>query len=207
MNNHFWWYVSRASGTVAWALVLATCAWGILLATRLFRGWDRPAWLLDLHRWLGSLLLASTALHMLALVGDNYTHFTAAHLLVPFASTWKPGPVALGVVAFWMLAAVQATSWMMKKLPKRLWRGVHMLSYVAFVMVTWHAIAAGTDASSRWYGALTVAMVALATAFGTARLITLRAQPSRTTPRGSARIGLTSPDGEGKEREKTNVRA
>lgn len=207
MNSHFWWYVSRASGTVAWILVLATCAWGILLATRLFRGWDRPAWLLDLHRWLGSLLVASTALHMLALVGDNYTHFTASHLLVPFASTWEPGSVALGVVAFWMLAAVQATSWMMKKLPKALWRGVHMLSYLAFVMVTWHAIAAGTDASSHWYGALTVAMVALASAFGTARLITLRATTSRTTVRGSARIESNSSGGEVEGRKETNVRA
>lgn len=180
MNSHFWWYVSRASGTVAWVLVLATCAWGILLATRLFRGWDRPAWLLDLHRWLGSLLVASTALHMIALVGDNYTHFTVTHLVVPFASEWKPGEVAVGVVSFWMLAAVQITSWMMKKLPKRLWRAVHMLSYLAFVMVTWHAIAAGTDASSRWYGALTVSMVALATAFGAARLITLRKPTGRS---------------------------
>ena len=58
-----------------------------------------------------------------------------------------------------------------------------MLSYVAFVMVTWHAIAAGTDASSRWYGALTVAMIALATAFATARLITLRTPAARTTGR------------------------
>lgn len=207
MNSHFWWYVSRASGTVAWVLVLATCVWGILLATRLFRGWDRPAWLLDLHRWLGSLLLASTALHMLALVGDNYTHFTASHLLVPFASTWKPGSVALGVVAFWMLAAVQTTSWMMRKLPKALWRVVHMFSYVAFVMVTWHAITAGTDASSRWYGALTVAMVALATAFGTARLITLRNKPTRTTVRGSTTIESTSPVGEREGKRQNHVRA
>lgn len=122
---------------------------------------------------------------MAALVGDNYTHFTAAHLFVPFASKWEPGSVALGVVAFWMLAAVQATSWMMKRLPKRLWRAIHMLSYVAFVMVTWHAIVAGTDASSRWYGALTVAMVALAVAFGTARLITLRSPAARNPARAS----------------------
>ena len=198
MNSHFWWYVSRASGTVAWVLVLATCAWGILLATRLFRGWDRPAWLLDLHRWLGSLLVAATLLHMLALVGDNYTHFTLVHLLVPFASDWEPGSVALGVVAFWMLAAVQATSLMMKKLPKRLWRVVHMFSYVAFIMVTWHALAAGTDTSSPWYAALTVAMVALACAFGTARAITLRSPKVRakssipTAARRVAEFGIST---------------
>ena len=183
MNSHFWWYLSRAAGTVAWVLVLATCAWGILLATRLFRGWDRPAWLLDLHRWLGSLLVAATLLHMVALVGDNYTHFTLAHLLVPFASDWEPGSVAVGVVAFWMLTAVQVTSLMMRKLPKRLWRVVHMFSYAAFIMVTWHALAAGTDTSSHWYAALTVALVALACAFGTARVITLRTPAARTSTR------------------------
>ena len=58
MNSHFWWYLSRSAGTVAWVLVLASCAWGILLVTRLFRGYDRPAWLLDLHKWFGTLLLA-----------------------------------------------------------------------------------------------------------------------------------------------------
>lgn len=181
MNQHFWWYLSRAAGTVAWVLVLATCAWGILLATRLFRGWDRPAWLLDLHRWLGSLLLASTFLHIFALIGDNYTHFTMKSLFVPFASEWQPRAVALGVLSIYMLAAVQITSWMMKKLSKRLWRSIHMLSYVAFIMVTWHAITAGTDASSRWYGALTVAMVALASAFATARLITVKPRAQRNT--------------------------
>jgi len=179
MSNHFWWYLSRASGTVAWVLVLVTCAWGILLATRLFRGWDRPAWLLDLHRWLGSLLLASTVLHVFSLIGDNYTHFTMKSIFIPFASEWHPRAVALGVLSMYMIVAVQITSWAMKKLPKRVWRGIHMLSYVAFVMVTWHAMTAGTDASSRWYGALTVAMVALACAFGTARLITLKSSAPR----------------------------
>lgn len=206
MNSHFWWYVSRASGTVAWVLVLATCAWGVLLATRLFRGWDRPAWLLDLHRWLGSLLVASTVLHILALVGDNYTHFTASGLLVPFAAEWRPSAVALGVVGFWMLAAVQATSWMMRKLPKALWRVVHMFSYVAFVMVTWHAIAAGTDASSRWYGALTIAVISLATAFGTARLITLRTPTSRTPLRTSERVESTKPPMASEQERRVHVR-
>lgn len=190
MSQHFWWYLSRAAGTVAWVLVLVTCAWGILLATRLFRGWDRPAWLLDLHRWLGSLLLASTALHIFALIGDNYTHFTMKSLFVPFASEWQPRAVALGVLSLYMLAAVQITSWMMKKISKRVWRGIHMLSYVAFIMVTWHAITAGTDASSRWYGALTVAMIALASAFGTARLITVRASAPRNKV-SSERISTT----------------
>lgn len=191
MNSHFWWYLSRASGTVAWVLVLVTCIWGILLATRLFRGWDRPAWLLDLHRWLGSLLLASTFLHIGALIGDNYTEFDIVDITVPFASSWQPNAVALGVFAMYMLIAVQVTSWAMKKLSRRIWRSIHMLSYVAFIMVTWHAITAGTDVTAPLYSILVVVIVSLACAFGTARLITLRekATTSRRVP-GSVPAGV-----------------
>lgn len=181
MKSHFWWYLSRASGTVSWVLVLATCAWGIFLATRLFRGHDRPAWLLDIHKWFGTLILATTALHMGALVADNYTTFGLKDLFVPFASSWHPRSVALGVLAMYMLVVIQATSWGMKKLPKRIWRAIHMLSYVAFVLVTWHAITAGTDMTSRWYGALTIMVVTLAAALGIARLVTLR-NPATKNP-------------------------
>ena len=182
MNSHFWWYLSRSAGTVAWLLVLASCAWGILLVTRLFRGYDRPAWLLDLHKWFGTLLLAATVLHLVALVGDNYSHFGPKELLIPFASSWHPRGVALGVLAMYMIAAIQITSWAMKKLPKKFWRAVHLSSYVSFILVTWHAITTGTDMTSRLYGALTIMMVTLAAALGAARLVTLR------TPTKSPRL-------------------
>ena len=170
-------------------LVLASCAWGILLVTRLFRGYDRPAWLLDLHKWFGTLLLAATILHVVALIGDNYSQFGAKEILIPFASSWQPRSVALGVVAMYMIAAIQITSWAMKKLPKRIWHAIHLSSYVAFILVTWHAMTAGTDMTSRLYGALTIMMVTLAAALGAARLVTLR------TPTKSPRLTqLPAPD-------------
>jgi len=138
--------------------------------------------LLDLHKWFGTLLLASTILHVVALIGDNYSQFGAKEILIPFASSWHPRGVALGVLAMYMIAAIQVTSWAMKKLPKKLWHAVHLSSYVAFILVTWHAITAGTDMTSRLYGALTIMMVTLAAALGAARLVTLR------TPTKSPRL-------------------
>ena len=55
MNPQTWWYMTRASGMIAWLVLGATCLWGILLITRMLKPADRPAWLLDLHRWLGAL--------------------------------------------------------------------------------------------------------------------------------------------------------
>lgn len=145
MNPQTWWYISRASGIVAWVVLAATCLWGILLVTRMLKPADRPAWLLDLHRWLGGLAVVTTLVHMLALVADSFVYFGWKELLVPNASEWKTGAVTWGVFAFYLLIVIQGTSLFMKKLPKRLWRSVHMTSYLLFAIATVHGIQAGTD--------------------------------------------------------------
>ena len=127
-----------------------------MLSTDLFPKHRRPAWLLDLHRALGALSVVFLLTHIGALVADNYVHFDVVDLLVPFASEWKTWQVALGVFAFWGLVVVEATSLAMKRLPKRLWRGIHFTSYATFVLTSLHGIFAGTDASSRMYVATSV---------------------------------------------------
>ena len=67
-----------------------------------------------------------------------YVTFGWRELFVPNASEWKPGPVTWGLLAFYVMLVIQLTSWAMKKLPKWLWRGVHLLAYPAFVMATVH---------------------------------------------------------------------
>ena len=168
MNEHFWWYVARASGIVAWLLLTASVLWGIVLSTKAFPEHRRPAWLLDLHRWLGGLTLSFVGIHVLALIADNYTNFTLVDVTIPFASTWKPGPVALGVVAAWTLVAVELTSLAMKRLPRRVWHAIHLLSYATFLLTSLHAAFAGTDRSQILYqttAAISIAMVGWATIY------------------------------------------
>lgn len=179
MNEHTFWYLSRASGMVAWLVLAASCLWGILLVTRMLKPADRPAWLLDLHRWLGGLSVATTAVHLGTLVGDNYVHFGWRELFVPQASAWQPGPVTWGVLAFYVLVVVQLSSLMMKKLPKRLWRSVHLLSYVMFAMATVHGVQAGTDASNQVFVLTATAVLAIVTFSALARY--LQARHKRTT--------------------------
>ena len=148
MSPQIWWYVARATGIVAWALLSASVIWGLLLSTRVAGGRPRPAWLLDLHRFLGGTAVVAALLHIGGLVADTYVHFGLADLTVPFASSWKPAPVALGIVSADLLAAVELTSLAMRRLPRRLWRGVHMTSYVLFWSATFHFLLAGTDATN-----------------------------------------------------------
>ncbi|MBW8826486.1 MAG: ferric reductase-like transmembrane domain-containing protein [Acidobacteria bacterium] len=148
MNPHVWWYAARACGLVGWALLTAAVVWGIALSTRLLGRRPTPAWLLDLHRFLGGLAVIFVGLHIGALVADSYVHFGLRELLVPFASSWRPVPVALGIVAFYLLVAVETTSLVRRKLPAKWWRRVHMTSFPVWVLSSAHLLLAGTDVRS-----------------------------------------------------------
>jgi sulfoxide reductase heme-binding subunit YedZ len=162
MNEQIWWFVARSSGIVAWVFLTASVVWGTVLATDLFPRHRRPAWLLDLHRWLGGLTIGFLLVHLAGLMGDSYIDFGFTEFLVPMASTWKPVPVTLGVLAFWGLVIVQVTSLAMKRLPKRFWRAVHITSYATFWLTTLHGTYSGTDATKPMYVASsTVAITAV----------------------------------------------
>jgi DMSO/TMAO reductase YedYZ heme-binding membrane subunit len=149
MTPRLAWYVARAAGITAWGLLATAVIWGLLLSTRVLRGRPTPRWLLDLHRFLGGLAVVFTGVHLGGLMADNYLHFGLADLLVPFAAGWRPGAVALGVVGLWLLAAVEITSLLTRRMPRRWWHAVHLSSYALFWTATLHALLAGTDAGRR----------------------------------------------------------
>ena len=145
LDQHLWWYMARSGGLVAWWTVSASVLWGLAVSTRLIRRRGLPAWLLDLHRFLGALSAVFTAIHVAGLVADSYVHFGPSEILVPLASKWHPLAVAWGVVGLYLLAAIEVTSLVMKRLPRRWWRAVHLTSFALFVASTGHALSAGTD--------------------------------------------------------------
>jgi DMSO/TMAO reductase YedYZ heme-binding membrane subunit len=164
VNPQFWWYVARATGLVAWGLSTAAVLWGLFLHTRALGRKPTAPWLLDLHRHLGALTVLFVLAHMGALVADGFVHFGWAELLVPFASPWQPGAVALGVVAFYGLLAVEITSLLKKRISKTVWVRVHLTSYVTFALATAHGIWAGTDMGNRAVQ-VTIAIALLALVF------------------------------------------
>jgi DMSO/TMAO reductase YedYZ heme-binding membrane subunit len=155
MNEKLWWYVARSGGLMAWWTVSASVLWGLLLSTRVMARRSPPAWLLGLHRFLGGLSVTFTAIHMGALVADSYAHLGWSELFVPLASRWHPVAVAWGVVGFYLLVAVEVTSLLMRRLPKKWWRAVHSTSFAVFILAGVHAVSAGSDAGNvavQWSG-------------------------------------------------------
>lgn len=180
MGPHGWWYLARASGIVAWALVSASVITGLLVSTRVTNGRPTPAWSLDLHRFLSGAGVVFTGLHLAGLVADGYVHFGALDLFVPFATSWRPSAVALGVVALYLLVAIETTSLLVRKLPRKLWRSVHASSFVLFWVATFHFLLAGTDTATP-LTRLTADVVLAAVVFLT--LVRVLAPRRRTAPR------------------------
>src|ERR1700694_3017987 len=97
LNAKLTWYASRASGLVAWSTVTASMLWGLALSTRLIRRKGAPAWLLELHKFLGTLSVVFVGVHVLALWADNYVYFGPRELFVGIGVA--PGCGGLGIVA------------------------------------------------------------------------------------------------------------
>ncbi len=145
MSGELPWYIARASGLIAWALLTASVLWGLALSGRSMRTWAKPAWLLDLHRFLGGLCLIFVGVHIGGLLLDTYVHFGLGDILVPLAATWHPVAVAWGVATLYLLVAVELTSLLRNRMPRRWWRRTHYATLPLFVLATVHGFSAGTD--------------------------------------------------------------
>ena len=189
MNEQIWWYFARSSGMVAAIMLVLSLVWGAFMATRALRPLDRPAWMLAMHRWFSGLAVVGVIIHLAALVADSYVQFGVKELLVPMASSWKPGAVAIGVVATYLFVLVQVTSLVMKRLPKRLWRGIHLTSYVMTWMVFMHAGLAGTDVPNRVYEVVALLLAIVAVTATMLRVILGRFGDRRATADGLTAVG------------------
>ena len=191
MNPKIWWYLARSSGLVAWGLAGIAILLGLLLSGRLRRV-PTPAWQQDLHRYVGGLSALFLALHLTGLALDPTVAFGPAALAVPMAAGWRPGAVAWGIGAAYALLAVELSSLVMRRLPRKLWRGIHFASYGVWIGGTVHALQAGTDQRATLF----IAIIGSALIFNLTalRIVGRRVPRARVGVRTAAATRTPSPD-------------
>jgi predicted ferric reductase len=182
MSSQIMWYAARASGVVAWSLAAASVVWGLALSTHALGKKPRPAWLFDLHRFLGGIALIFTGIHVGAILLDTYVHFSLVNVVVPLTGSWRPVAVAWGIVGLYLLLAVELTSLARSRLSRRLWRGVHYGSFALFVVSTVHALTAGTDRRSPPFLLAVLATCGVVGALTAVRVIRSVQVPYRPAP-------------------------
>jgi DMSO/TMAO reductase YedYZ heme-binding membrane subunit len=150
------WLVSRAAGLVALVLLTTTVVLGTVSTART-RSATWPRWARQaLHRDVALLSIGALAVHIGAVVLDNYVDIRWYVALVPFVSAYRPVWVGLGTIAFDLVLVVIATSLLRVRLGVRTWRAVHWLTYAAWPVAVLHYLTTGSDAGAPWGVALAV---------------------------------------------------
>ncbi|MBZ0234484.1 MAG: ferric reductase [Deltaproteobacteria bacterium] len=168
------WMFSRVTGLLAYlALGLEVFA-GLLVSTRSGDRWLPRGQLVDLHGWLSPLALALVLAHGAVLLADRHVRFDVIDVLVPFASSRWPFAIGLGVVGAYLLLVVHLSFGLRKRIGTATWRRLHYLSFVAFVLVTIHALAVGTDRANPWFAAVYLVMLVAVASLVARRLWTRR---------------------------------
>ena len=198
MTDQIWWYLARSSGIVAFALLTASVVLGLLLASGIRPPHVPASRVAELHRGLATTTLIFASLHLAGLVLDDYVEFGLTDLLVPFASGWKPGAVAWGVVGMYLLVAIHLSTKLRSRISTQLWRAVHLSSFTLFWFAAVHGLTAGTDADTGAFRLLSIGAmltVAVLMAVRLRRLGPAGARPASRSPRApSARGAGRSPD-------------
>jgi len=173
------WYTARGAGLAALVLLsLSTCL-GALVSRQPAEARATLAggrYLVQyLHRTLAGLGLVVLFVHVGTIVADSYAHVRLTGAIIPFASGYRSGWVALGTIAAYLLVGVAIHGLARGRLASsargaRTWRGVHLLAYAGWVAAVVHGLDAGSDIGVGWVRLIFIACVTAVVASVTVRL-------------------------------------
>ena len=159
MSTQILWFTTRGAGVVSLILFSAVACLGLLAVARTQTArWPRFL-TVELHRNLALLSIVFLAIHIVTAIVDPFTNLGIAAALVPLASSYRPLPVAFGVVSVYLVLAIIVTSLLRERIGHRLWRAIHWASYAAWPLAVEHTLTAGSDAFSVWLLAIQGASV------------------------------------------------
>lgn len=188
------WYLARASGMVAYILFWLTMVLGLVVSNKMARLWNGGPTAIELHQFLTWLAIAFGLFHALILMGDTYIRATLWQVMTPFAYTgYEPFWVGVGQLAFYLGLLIALSVYIRKRLGYRVWRMLHHVSWVVFLLLTAHGLLAGTDAAhpvslSMYLGAaVTVYCLLMVRIFSAMRAVkSVSYAAAKTTARSSA---------------------
>ena len=128
--------------------------YGLLLSTKLLDAIAHRPISFSLHQDLAAIGLGLAGIHGMLLGLDHSVPFSLAQILVPGLAPHAPVAVAFGQVALYLMAAVTASFYLRRHIGQRAWRTFHYVTFLVFVGVTVHGIAAGSDSNAPWAEAI-----------------------------------------------------
>lgn len=152
-GTHAAWFVTRASGIIAYFLLWLSTIWGLGVSTKFFDRAVPRAFTYDAHEYISLLALVFVFAHIVVLLFDTFTPFNLAELAIPFISGYRPVWTGIGILSWYLALLVTVTFYLRKWIGLGSFRAIHLLSFAAYAGVTLHGWFAGTDtnfALMRW---------------------------------------------------------
>jgi predicted ferric reductase len=149
-SEHIWWYISRASGLMAYLLVWLSTLWGFAISSKIFDSFLERVFTYDFHEHLSLLSLGFVLLHALVLLFDHVEPMSLLEVLVPFASSYRPFWTGIGIIAFYLSILVTVTFYIRSRISMKAFRMIHYLSIAAYVGALFHGLYAGTESALTW---------------------------------------------------------
>lgn len=139
------WHLTRSAGLVAYVLLFASTALGLLQSLGVLKGVAGAPATLDVHEHLSLWALYATLFHALILIWDRYVGFSLAEVLVPFVSDYSSTPLGLGILALYLMLIATVTTYVRARMSPQRWRAIHLMSLAGFLFALVHGVVMGTD--------------------------------------------------------------
>lgn len=139
------WYLSRAAGLVALALLWLSVVLGLMQATGLLSGLTGPASNVDVHAFAALLSLYAATFHAWILLWDRFVTFRWPELVLPFTANYEPVLLGLGTLAFYGGLGAVITTYLRGWMGPRVWRALHQASVIALAFGLVHGYLLGPD--------------------------------------------------------------
>ncbi len=138
------WAVARSAGITAFIGFGLSAIAGMISHWKIISPQMRAKWNIT-HQWTGWFAWLMLILHLVALILDQYVHYTLLDILIPFRSTEHWFANGLGSLAMFCFAGIIISSDFIRSKFPRTWKFIHQSAFPAFLLMLAHALIIGTD--------------------------------------------------------------
>lgn len=139
------WYVARSSALVGFLLLYVSVLLGLLIRVPYSRKLVSAWFSVQMHCWLSLLAWLLVLVHGTALLFDKMFNFSLADIFIPFHSSFEKDLIALGIIGFYLMLLLVATSYLRNGISQVFWRAVHFLNIGMYFILVIHALYLGSD--------------------------------------------------------------
>lgn len=145
------WYLTRSAGLLAYFFLWLTVFFGLAIRNDWLKKLVQPIYSFGFHCFLGASSLFWAFIHGTAILFDRYLGMKWKDILIPYHFNYlnfradSVDLLAFGIVAFYLMVVLVATSYLRQFLSQRVWRILHFVNPLAFILVVLHGLYLGTD--------------------------------------------------------------